>query len=126
MTLAWQSTSQKKSQTRLPIGAREKPGSFLDWRMRLRIGPNLRQNMAAEATIKATRSNFSHVEKLCGSASVAVRKSIYELTHDTRSGPWATGWRVGRVGRGPESWLKSGNAEKQILRSPPPNLLQIA
>ena len=87
MTLAWQITSQKKSHTRLPIGERVKLGSFRELRIRLRMGPNRRQNRTAELTINATRSSFSDSEKLCGSASVAEKRFITELTHNTRLGP---------------------------------------
>ena len=86
MTLAWQMTSQTKSQTRLPMGARLKLGSFLDLRIRLRIGAKRRRKMAAEARMRASRRSFSHVAKLWGSASVEERRLILEPPHDTRSG----------------------------------------
>src|SRR6185503_20398863 len=85
MTFAWHRTSQKKSQTRLPRGERLKFGSCLDLRMRSRIGPKRRKKRVAEARIRSNRRSFSHVAKLCGSASVAKRRLIYEPTHDTRS-----------------------------------------
>ena len=93
MTLAWQITSQKKSHTRLPIGDRLKLGSFRDLRMRWRIGPKRLQNRRPEPRINATSSSFSVSEKLCGSASVAERRFITELTHNTRLAPGSAGLR---------------------------------
>src|SRR4051794_21917439 len=86
MTLAWQITSQTKSQTRLRTGANLKFESIFDLRMRLRIGARRRKKRTAEARMRASRSSFSQIAKLCGSASVAERRLIYEPTHDTRSG----------------------------------------
>ncbi len=44
MTLAWHSTSQTKSHTRLPMGKRWKSASFFDCRILSRMGPKRRQN----------------------------------------------------------------------------------
>src|SRR5579859_6038572 len=99
MTLAWQRTSQKKSQMRLPSGERLKEGSLRESRIRLRIGPKRRQNKAIELRMMTAKVSFSPSEKPCGSARVEERKFISEPPHDTRSGAWsARGHNAGNEG----------------------------
>jgi len=83
MTLAWHRTSQKKSQTRRPIGKRWKSGSFLDSRILWRIGPNRRQKRPPEARTIAAKSKRSQRAKYCGSANVGGERIIGEPTHNT-------------------------------------------
>src|SRR5450631_1195157 len=70
MTLAWQRTSQTKSQTRFAIGKRWKPGSLREWRTLLKTTPKRRQKSQAEARTRATRRDFSTMKKCGGSARV--------------------------------------------------------
>ncbi len=87
MTFAWHITSQTKSHRRFPMGKRWKSGSFFDLRILSRIGAKRRQNSAPDAASKAPNRMRSHREKLCGSASVKVIRTISERTHNTRSWP---------------------------------------
>src|SRR5271165_2292729 len=95
ITLAWQSTSHTKSQTRLPMGKRLKLASFFDLRILSRTVPKRRQKPAAEATASPTKSNFSQKEKCRGSAKVPSRKFMVEQAtiHDRRGGCRADGGR---------------------------------
>ena len=73
MTLAWQRTSQKKSQMRRPSGCREKSASFFERRMVRRIGPKRKKKRPAEAKMHTARRMISSVEKWAGSEKVVGR-----------------------------------------------------
>ena len=68
------------------------------------MGPKRLKKRAAEVTTRISSRTFSHVAKLCGSASVAERRLIYEPTHDTRSGVRCA--RATRLDRAPPGDVK--------------------
>ena len=81
MTLAWQRTSQKKAQARLPRGARVLAGSFFACQMLRAMGRKRTANIAADAMVSSARIAISAVEKCSGSANVQVLCDISPFPH---------------------------------------------
>jgi hypothetical protein len=69
-------TCQTKSHTRRPIGASLKPGSFLEWRILLRIGPKRRQKRTPEAKVRTAKRSRSQRENCCGSERARDKRTI--------------------------------------------------